>query len=136
MKTITATLFRRKTTWVISVALTAILCTACETLPGSFSERLAAGYSAVTAVRQGTLRLLQAGEIHADDAREVQGIADNARGLMDLADRAYDLSQTEGERNLDRAVAILIEARACVDTTKGVDFTRCVSRIDTSEDGT
>lgn len=51
----------------------------------TFNQRLAVGYSTVTAVRQSATTLLVAKKITAEDAQNVQRQADNARAGLDIA---------------------------------------------------
>lgn len=71
------------------LAIAIMLLSACAQLgipkPETFNERLAVGYSTVTAVRQTATTLLQAKKISADDAQNVQNQADNARAGLDIA---------------------------------------------------
>ena len=84
---------------------------ACGTLfvaPQSFSERLAAGYLAHTAVLTATTNALNAGDISSADAEHVQKIATEARTVLDaakLANSAGDVQTAQGR--LSMAVAII-----------------------------
>lgn len=55
------------------------------TAPQTFNQRLAAGYTSVTTVRQATITLLQAKKITPKDAQTVQDQTDSARVGLDLA---------------------------------------------------
>ena len=59
--------------------------------PQTFSERLAVGYVAVTAIRDSATKLLVAKKISADDAQNVQNQADNARAGLDIARKLADV---------------------------------------------
>lgn len=114
-------------TGALMVALTA--CSALGLVsPDSFSERLAAGYTAVTTVRSGTLTLLTAHEVSPQSAQKAQDKADQARGLLDLAARLKEsVSASSGQSKLDLAVAVLGDIQKCVDIKTGFD--KCIDDV-------
>jgi hypothetical protein len=78
-------------TWVL-IAVVAAGIAGCKDLgvtpPQSTEQRIAYGYSTVTAVRTEAANLLDAGKIDVKTARTVQDTADLARASLDQA-RAY-----------------------------------------------
>lgn len=86
---------------------------ACGTLfvaPQSFSERLAAGYIAHTAVTTAATNALRAGDISSADAEHVLKIGAEARAVLDaakLANDAGDVATAQGR--LAMAVAIITQ---------------------------
>lgn len=70
----------------------AVILTACVSLEAakSFKDRLAYGYETVAATRNTAAALLDRKRISKDDATQVQVVADQARGCLDLASGKTD----------------------------------------------
>jgi hypothetical protein len=68
--------------------------TGCKTIgihaPESFNERMVAGYATVQAIADSTALLLDAGEITADDARNIHTQATTAKEGLDIARQIHD----------------------------------------------
>ena len=74
--------------WLVLVLLAG--CAALGVPPAdTYNKQLAGAYTAVTAARQETLTLLQAGKITADDAQNVQNQADAIRAGLDVSAVAF-----------------------------------------------
>lgn len=92
------------------------LLTACAQLglqaPETFKEKLAAGYTAVTSVRQSAVTLLDAGKLSADDGKNIQAQADNARAGLDVAAKMAntDLSAADNRVTAIRTALTAIAA--------------------------
>lgn len=101
-----------------------LVLSACTTLgieaPKTFNERLAAGYTTVTGVRNVTADLLTAGSITADDAGNVQAQADNARTGLDLAREIHATNPPAGDAKLDAVVTGLSALQAYLQSHKGL----------------
>lgn len=92
------------------VTLLAVAACATFVQPKSFTEKLAAGYIAHTAVLKATTNALAAGDIKSTDAEQVQRIAVEARRVLDGAKLAHDAGDVKtAEGRLAMASAILIE---------------------------
>lgn len=105
-------------------ALILITLTACATLgleaPKTFNERLAAGYTTVTGVRNATADLLTVNKITKADASNVEQQADNARTGLDLARQIHATNPPAGDAKLDAVVTGLTALQAYLQTrTKG-----------------
>jgi len=75
-----------RNTFLIFIAAALTSCAQLGIAPAeTFAQKLAVGYSSVTAVRQSATTLLTAKKITADDAQNVQAQADNARAGLDIA---------------------------------------------------
>jgi hypothetical protein len=87
---------------------------ACQTAgvpaPKTYNERLASGYVTVTSVRDTARTLVLEGLITADDAQNVQNLADQARMGLDLA-RTFGQTP-QGEDKLTTALIILTELQS------------------------
>lgn len=98
------------------------LLTACSVLgvttPQTFNERLAAGYTTVTGIRNTAGTLLVSGKITVSDAENVQQQADNARTGLDLARQIYSDDAPAGTAKLDSVVVALTALEAYL-RTKG-----------------
>lgn len=95
--------------------LTAIALVACATFvqPQSFTEKLAAGYIADTAVLKAATNALAAGDIKSSDAEQVQRIAAEARRVLDAAKLAHDSGDAKtAEGRLAMATSILVQLQA------------------------
>lgn len=88
---------------IASLIVLAGLLASCASL--GFNERMAYGYSAVTAARDTAGELLDAGTISADDAANVQAQADNLRAGLDIARSVYAADPTAGSDKLTAALA-------------------------------
>ena len=103
---------------VSTVTILLVMLTACQTIgvptPQSFSERLAAGYVSVTAVRQSATTLIVAGKISAGDAENIQAQADNARTGLDVARTLRGTDVTAADAKLQAALTILTALDAYV----------------------
>lgn len=90
------------------VTLLPMFVAACVATPQSPAQSIAAGYGTVAAVRATAADLLVAKTISVDDARMVQGLADQARAALDLA-RGFDLAgkPLDAAHSLELAVAVL-----------------------------
>lgn len=101
-----------------------IALTACQTLgvatPQTFNEKLAAGYSTVTAARDTTATLLTSGKVSAQEAQQIQSQLDNARTGLDLARQIHATNPTVGDAKLDAVVTGLTALQAyLLSHTKG-----------------
>ena len=99
-----------------AAALALSFLSACGTLgiptAQTFNERVASGYSAVTAARKSATTLLIAKKISAADAQNVQSQADNARAALDIARNVYSTDPKAGEDKLLAAQAVLQALRS------------------------
>lgn len=99
----------------------ALLC-ACAQLglvtPQSFSERLAAGYTAATTVRSTTTALLEAKRISVADAANLQNGADNARAGLDIARDIHATEPGAAETRLTATITALSALSAYLETRK------------------
>jgi len=86
--------------------------------PSTFNERLAAGYSTVTAIRQETLSLLNAKRISADDAQNVQSQADNARAALDVVGLSFLKDPVMADTKLTATITILTALQAYLATRR------------------
>jgi len=68
--------------------------------PDTFNQKLAGGYTTVTAARDTAATLLQSGKIKADDAQQVQNQADNLRSGLDVARSIHTSNPTAGDDKL------------------------------------
>lgn len=75
--------------------------------PDTFNQRLAAGYTSVTAVRQGTATLLSGQKITVVDAQNIQTQADTARAGLDIAQGLSSTDITSAENRLTVSLTIL-----------------------------
>jgi len=75
--------------------------------PKTFNERLAAGYTTVTSVRDLTGSLLQADKITPEDAQQSQNQADNARAGLDIARSVHATDPTAGDAKLGSIITAL-----------------------------
>ncbi len=75
--------------------------------PKTYSERLAGGYTTVISIRDTARVLLQGNAISADDAQNIQNLADQARTGLDLA-RTFGATP-KGEDRLATSLIILTE---------------------------
>jgi len=103
-------------------------------VPQGFTERLAAGYEAISTIRDATADLVDAGTVTVLDARAVQAKADQARGLLDLAARVHEGAAApadvgQAESVLARALGALATIDGCVDFAR-VDFSRCIQTVE------
>jgi phage terminase large subunit-like protein len=100
-----------------------VLLTACATLgvssPQTFNEKLAAGYSTVTASRDTTATLLTSGKLTAADAQNVQQQLDNARTGLDLARQVHATDPAAGDAKIDAVVTALTALQAYLSTKGG-----------------
>ena len=100
-----------------------VMLTACATLgvsaPQTFNERLAAGYSTVTAARVTTATLLTSGKLSKDDAQNVQSQLGNARTGLDLARQIHATDPAAGDAKIDAVVTALTALQAYLNTKGG-----------------
>jgi hypothetical protein len=98
---------------LLGLAIVSVGMSACQTIgvptPQTFSERLATGYSSVTAVRTSAATLLNGRVISSSDAENVQKQADTAREALDIA---RGLTGVDAQNKLDSALLILQAAQA------------------------
>lgn len=91
---------------------------ACGTLfvaPQSFSEKLAAGYLAHTAVVTATTNALNAGDISSADAEHVAKIAAEARSVLDAAKLANDAGDVKtAQGRLSMALSVIAELQTYI----------------------
>lgn len=80
--------------------------------PQTFNEKLAAGYSTVTASRDATATLLSSGKLSASDAQNVQDQLNNARTGLDLAREVHATNPPAGDAKLDAVVTALTALQA------------------------
>lgn len=73
----------------------------------TFNEKLAAGYSSVTAVRSSATTLLVAKKISSDDAQNIQTQADTARAGLDVARTISKTDQTAANARLTAIRTVL-----------------------------
>ena len=86
----------------------AVTIAACAVTPQGAQQSIAAGYATAAAVRATAADLLIAKTITADDARMVQGLADEARAALDLAQTYTRAGDHAGAgRALELATAVL-----------------------------
>jgi len=106
----------RKTSYAAFWAALLVMLTACQTLgvatPQTFNERLAAGYTTVTAARDTTATLLTSGKLSASDAQNTQAQLDNARTGLDLAREIHATNPPAGDAKLDAIVTGLTALQA------------------------
>lgn len=92
-----------------TLALVALV--ACQTLgvpnPKTFNERLAAGYTTVTTVRNVATDLLDTRVISVKDAQNVQNQANYAREGLDLAREIHTATPAAAEDKLKTTQAVL-----------------------------
>lgn len=103
------------------VAMAAL--SACSTFgvptPQGFNERVAAGLASVTAVRETALALLNAGQITAVDARNVQEQADSAREAIDIARTLKGVDFKRAEQRLEATSRILAALQTYLNSRRG-----------------
>ena len=89
----------------------AVLLTGCAVLggptPETFNQKLAVGYSTVTAVRSTATQLLQAKKIGSVDAQNVQKQADTAREGLDVAREVGKVDLKAGDLKLTSVTTAL-----------------------------
>ena len=88
-------------------------CVSMET-PKTFNERLAYGYASVAASRNTAAGLLERKRITAQQGKEVQALADNARTLLDGARATMgkgDVKTAEGQLQLALDLLIALETK-------------------------
>ena len=90
---------------LVAVALLAVACQHLGFQAETFNERLAVGYSTVTAARESAASLLIAGKVSVEDARHVQAQADNARAGLDVARAIHAASPDAAEEKLTAILA-------------------------------
>lgn len=74
--------------------------------PDSFEERIVAGYSTVQALADSTALLLEAGEINAEDARNIHTQLTTAKEGLDITRRIHDGGDiTTAEGRLQATIA-------------------------------
>jgi len=87
-----------------SLWLAVVLLASCTWLgldsPQTFNERLAVGYTSVTAVRLAATDLLLAKKISVDDAQNVLEQSDNARAGLDIARTLNTVDPEAADRRL------------------------------------
>lgn len=89
--------------------------------PQGFNERLAAGYSSVTGVREATLALLTAKSITAGEAQKIQDKCDEARKGLDTASTLKGVDFKSAENRLTAATQLIIALQSfVVDRKNGV----------------
>jgi hypothetical protein len=75
--------------------------------PQTFNERLAAGYTTVTGVRQAATVLLTSQRITAADAQNVQNQADTARAGLDVAKSMSGTNLPAADTKLTATLTVL-----------------------------
>lgn len=109
-----------KRAYVAFYAVLLVALTACGTLgletPKTFNERLAAGYTTVTAARDTAATLLTSGKITAADAQQVQNQCDNARSGLDIARSIHASDPPAGDAKLTAILAGLTALQAYLQT--------------------
>ena len=94
----------------LSVALMALLA-GCQLLGApsleGFNEKLAGGYTAVTASRQAATELLRGNVITPEDAQNVQDQADNARRGLDIAKKLQGVDFKAADTRLESTLKII-----------------------------
>jgi hypothetical protein len=102
-----------------TVAILAFAMVACASLgvptPKTFNERLAAGYTSVTTVRQLGTTLVTAGKITPDDAQNIQAQANTARSGLDIAKTLSATLPVAAEDKLTATLVILVELQKYLD---------------------
>lgn len=91
---------------------------ACAT-PQSFNERLLAGYSTVTEIRNGATAAVGLKQIDSADAENIQAQANTARSGLDLA-RSMRPTQPQSAENKLSSVQTIISALKAYLLAKGV----------------
>ena len=104
-------MMKMKTTAMASMLIMVMMVAGCQALlgisPKSFPDRLAAGYSSVTTVRESATVLLNRGVLTANDAQNVQNQANSVRQGLDVADALYKIRPADGEDKLIITLRIL-----------------------------
>lgn len=107
----------------VVLVMAATLFTACAQLgmatPQTFNERLAAGYTSVSAVRDSAATLLTAGKIQVKDAENVQAQADNARAGLDLARGMSGTNPLAANDKLSATISLLTGIQQYLLTRQG-----------------
>jgi len=89
--------------------------------PQTFNEKLAVGYSTVTASRDATATLLSSGKLSASDAQNVQDQLNNARTGLDVAREVHATNPSAGDAKLSAVVTGLTALQSYLQSrTKGV----------------
>ena len=101
---------------VMSLWLLAVMLSACAQLglpqANTFNERLAVGYTTVTAVRTSAASLVTAKKISPDDGQNVLAQTDAARAGLDVARSLAktDLAAADGKLNAVRTVLTALQS--------------------------
>jgi len=74
-------------------------------VPETFNERLAAGYTSVTGVRNSATALLDSGTLSSVDGLNVLDQTDNARAGLDIARQIHTTNPNAGSEKLTAVVA-------------------------------
>lgn len=92
------------------------LATGCTQLglptPQTFNEKLAVGYSTVTAIRNTATTLLVAKKLSVEDAQNVQTQSDNLRSGLDIANKVHALDAAAGNDKLAAVQTALVALQA------------------------
>ena len=80
----------------------------CAALPQSFNQNLLVSYGTVTEVRRDAVLALNGHKITADDAQNLQNLADEARKGLDIARSLHAADPAAGQAKLDATRAALI----------------------------
>lgn len=105
----------------LSVLFVLLLITACAQLgltqPQSFDQKLAYAFGTHTAVLNAAATARKAGQITAEDAKQVLKLADESRSLLDAAKMTGD--PREAANKLALAVVILTQLQAYLNSHGG-----------------
>lgn len=89
--------------------------------PKGFNERLAAGYSGVTSVREATLALLTSQSISPQEAQKIQDKCNEARAGLDTASTLKGVDFQSAENRLTAATQLIVALQGFVaDRKNGV----------------
>ena len=96
---------------IVYTCILSILLVSCAQVgmpvPQTFNQRLAVGYSTVTAVRSTAFTLLEGGYITVENAQSVQDQADKAREGLDIAANVVATNPVEASNRLTASLVVL-----------------------------
>ena len=76
-------------------------------MPETFNQKLAVGYTTVTAVRETATKLVVAKKLNPDDAQNVQNQADTARAGLDVARDMFKATPVAADNKLTSVTTAL-----------------------------
>ena len=110
---------------ILALLLSSGILTGCASLglqsPQGFNEKVAAGYTSVTTVRESAATLLRAGSITPQEAQKIQDKCDEARAGLDTASSLKGVDLKSAENRLAAVTQLIVALQSFVaDRKNGV----------------